>query len=640
LVVFAVLGVAIIVAGIVGLGVRRKLEYGRIEMEHGKAALLAANAAGASKAFASAQNDFASAEDGSHSIWLRVFGAVPFVGRTPHAVSAIASAGMDTASAGKTLADAIGSLPDGLGSLAPTRGGVPLAKLETLTPAVARADALTTAALSNLETAPSGHLVLGPVADALRRALDQVGQIQRQIHAAHEILDGLPGFLGQSGPSRFFFGAENPAELRGTGGIIGAYSILTIDRGRFSFSPFRPVEGLPLLNVRTTPSPSTNETENYAFFRRGSGFWLNANMTPDFPSAAQTLAAAYTKATGIRLAGVITADPFALKALLETTGPSLIPGLGVRVTPSNVVSFTTNGAYSRFGDQSTRKLVLGDVAQEVFKDFLASTTGTSAKIRTLSKAASDGHIHVWSSDPSMESGFAATGVGGAFDPPTGTDLLSVIQNNSSGTKLDYYQHRTIEDDITLGPDGTAEATVKVSLENPSPTSGLPRYVIGPHPPATQEAGENIAMSTVYCGSGCQLANGAIDGKPAKLNPGTELGHPYYQARQKIAPGSTGLLDVELSLPRAWQGDSSGGTYSLTFVNQPTINPTNLIVNVTVPDGMHVVSLTPGMTRTGNTVQYKGVPKGDLALQVSFKPSLLVRVWRDVLRPFERPVSQR
>src|SRR5205085_4165145 len=140
-------------------------------------------------------------------------------------------AGVDTATAGKTLADAVGALPEGLGSLAPVHGGVPVSRLDALSPAVARADSLTTDALTKLEDASSGHFVLGPVADALRQADSQIGDIQRELHAVHLILEGLPGFLGESAPARFFFGAENPAELRGTGGLIGAYSILTIENG-------------------------------------------------------------------------------------------------------------------------------------------------------------------------------------------------------------------------------------------------------------------------------------------------------------------------------------------------------------------------------------------------------------------------
>ena len=86
-----------------GLAVGAKLKSGRTAMQQGKTALLAANPSGASRAFGAAERDFSSAAASSRSALLRIIGAIPFVGRTPDAVTAIAGAGVDTATAGKTF---------------------------------------------------------------------------------------------------------------------------------------------------------------------------------------------------------------------------------------------------------------------------------------------------------------------------------------------------------------------------------------------------------------------------------------------------------------------------------------------------------------------------------------------------------
>ena len=83
------------------------------------------------------------------------------------------------------------------------------------------------------------------MASARSDALAELAKLHRQLHAGSLILDRLPSFLGADGPRRYVFGASNPAELRGTGGLIGAYAILTIDHGRLSFSDFRPIQSLP-----------------------------------------------------------------------------------------------------------------------------------------------------------------------------------------------------------------------------------------------------------------------------------------------------------------------------------------------------------------------------------------------------------
>src|SRR6185295_553846 len=163
------------------------------------------------------------------------------------------------------LAAAVADLPGGLGALAPTADGIPIDSLSALTDATARADELTGAALTTLGSAPTGF-VLGPVTSARADAQDELERLHRQLHAGALILARLPAFLGANGPRHYVFGASNPAELRGTGGLIGAYAILTVDHGRMSFSDFRPIQSLPRPDVADVPSPSQEYSDNYDFY--------------------------------------------------------------------------------------------------------------------------------------------------------------------------------------------------------------------------------------------------------------------------------------------------------------------------------------------------------------------------------------
>jgi hypothetical protein len=359
-------------------------------------------------------------------------------------------------------------------------------------------------------------------------------------------------------------------------------------------------------------------------------------MTPDFPSFAATMAEAYEAATGQHVDGVITADPFALQALLTSTGPTLIPRLDVRVSADNVVAFVTNEAYRQLRDPRQRKQVLGAVAASVVDRFLARPDASLFALKNLAATASAGHIQLWSADPGLESGLAATGVGGAFAPPPG-DLLAVVQNNASATKLDFFQHRTVAYDVRLTDDGAAAADLAVDVENASPTTGYPPYVIGPYPGVTSVAGENIAILQVYCGEGCGLDRATVDGEPIDTGLHDELGHPYLATYQRVAPGATSELRERLSLPEAWQGNSSGGAYRLHLAVQPSINPDRVRVNVTVPPGMHVTEMSQELDLEGDRVAYEGSPTADLDLWVRFRPGLPGRLWRDLTRFLSSPV---
>ena len=615
-------------AGISALGVRRHLLAGRDALTRGKDELVGGDAATARDEFAGAHQAFVAAADGSRSIWLSLVDAVPFVGNSSEAIRAVADAGVQTADAAAGLAAAVADLPGGLGALAPTADGIPIDRLAALTRATARADELTGVALTTLETAPTGF-VLGPVSSARSDAQAELAQLHRQLHAGSLILSRLPAFLGADGPRHYVFGASNPAELRGTGGLIGAYAILTVDGGRLSFSDFRPIQSLPRPDVSEIPSPSEEYSNNYDFYRSGLGLWVNTNMTPDYPLAADAFWLTYEATQGEDVDGVILADPFALKALMRVTDPIEVSGTnetGIELTNENIVPFVSNQAYAVFDTSEQRKLVLGRVAEAVLNAFLAHGGDPQAKVRALLKAFDDGHVLAWSTDPQMQRGLALTTVGGAFDP-SGTDAIAVVTNSASGTKLDYYQERTVGYDVELLGGGTAAATLTVDMLNDSPTSGFPPYVIGPYKHYSTQAGENVAVVDLYCDRGCALLNATRGGEPVELSRYRMDGYPYFEDYVRTPSGETASIKADLVLMDAWEGDDRTGTYRLSFIHQTTIRPTTVRIGISAPDGMRFTSWDDRFSLDGDRLVYEGTPAGDLDLEATFAAPLPLRIWR-------------
>lgn len=613
----ALMGLVALAVALSALSVRGQLLKAQSEMRRGRSELLAGNASDAKRSFVAARDSFTAAKAGGPGLVFRSLGWVPFLGHTPQTTLAIAEAGARAADAGVTLAGAVVDLPGGLTALAPANGGIPIDRLASLTEAATRANAEVADALATVEGSPDS-LLIGPVNDARRRAQEELGSLHDLLLTGSSILQGLPEFLGQNGTRRYFFGAQNPAELRGTGGVMGAYSILTIRDGRFSFSPFRPVESLPRLSLDKVPPPSAEYAANYNQFRGGNRFWLAMNLTPDLPTAAKAIIDAYAVAEGMRLDGVIIADPFALQALLRVVGPTDIPSLGTSVTAANVVDLTTNEAFSLFPEPAVRKRVLGSVAGSVFEDFIRRSQASLADLKILAHAAAEGHILIYSTDPAMERGLRGTAAGGAFQAPAG-DFLSVVENSAGGTKVDFYQDRSVSYTVRLGPGGSAQAVGEVQLANNAPTKGQPRYVIGPCPGFTTEPGESGQLLNVYCGAGCHLESAYRDGKRIALWTGSELGHPFYQDYFRTLSGKTSDLKLALYLPHAWQREGSGGVYRLAFLNQTTIRPTRLRIEVHAPEGAHIVGASPSMRIEGDSAVWEGIPGRRLELEVRFEP---------------------
>jgi hypothetical protein len=627
-------------------GVRADLERARSAMERGRSELLAGDAAGATESFEQGRRLFTRATDQAGGPLLRAVSWIPVAGRTADAVSAIAGAGATTAEAARVLATALAEVPGGPASLAPAGGGFPLDLIPPLAEAANEADALMQDALSQLREAPDS-LLIDPVASARRTAETQVNELNDKIHSASLLLGELPAFLGADGPRQYFFGAQNPAELRGTGGLIGAYSILTIDDGRFHFTHFTPVYSLSVPRPEDMAPPNADYARNYDRFRGGGRFWSAINVMPDFPSVSREILGAYEEATGERLDGVIVADPFALAALLESTGPIQLPGYDVEIEADNVVAFTTNEAYSLFTDPTIRKRILGDVAKAAFGRFVAQSSADLGDLQLLLRAATDRHILAYSEDPLMQEGLLGTPVAGSLVPSGADDgLLSVVVNSAAGSKVDFYQERDIRQSVVLGDDGSAASTLDLVLRNHAPTSGEPRYVIGPFHPGhvgpilnRLAAGDSVALVNVYCGADCVPKDARIDGAPIAARSPKDLGIRYVQAYYAIPSGQERSLQVSWDDPDAWEGNSSGGIYRLTFANQVTIRPSTVRIRIQPPDGMHIVSASSPMRIVGGSAVYEGKAAARLDLDVAFAPALADRLWRNVTRFLTTPMFE-
>ena len=65
------------------------------------------------------------------------------------------------------------------------------------------------------------------------------------------------------------------------------------------------------------------------------------------------------------------------------------------------------------------------------------------------------------------------------------------------------------------------------------------------------------MST-YCKGGCALREPSVDGQPSKPVVGDELGRRYVQSFLRVPSKETGHVHTAVSVPDAWEGNSSGG----------------------------------------------------------------------------------
>jgi hypothetical protein len=418
--------------------------------------------------------------------------------------------------------------------------------------------------------------------------LSELDQAIGLLETGADLAGVLPVLFGQGGTQRYFVGAQNPAEQRPLGGIMGAYGFLTAINGRASLSQFISVGTLPgdLLDVDTAPSEEFLNRYGTAYLGRGS--WSNVNSSPDFPSVATVIEAFAPEAVGQEIDGVIVLDPFAIQTFLRVTGP-VETELGT-LRAGTVIEQVIRDAPEQFDSQGDRKAAIGIAAETVLEAFLASDADPRARFEALAEVVGDGHLLVHHTNPDVQESLSRLGVTGELLPAEPGNFAAIAFNTSE-SHVDYFTHQELDLNLYLNPDGSATGTMSVTIVNDAPTSGVPSYFIGPNVDGDSRfrAGDAVSLISLYCGP-CNFTGVR---SPDALELGrwydNELGHRIANTVERAPAGDQVTVVHDFELFDLWDASGESGSVSPTLWYQPTINPTEYRMTIHAPLGWRLVN---------------------------------------------------
>ncbi|MEU1201238.1 DUF4012 domain-containing protein [Streptomyces sp. NPDC005813] len=381
----------------------------------------------------------------------------------------------------------------------------------------------------------------------LARQIDRLGPVMTDASLAARV---LPPMLGTQGKRRYFLAFQNISEARGTGGVPGAFAVLSADRGHLSFEHFG--------NNTEMATAKTNLDLGADFAARYQGseptrVWANSNMSPHFPYAARIWAAAWREHTGERVDGVFAVDPTTLSRFLRVTGPARMAG-GTELTADNVVDLTERASYAMYDDVARRKAFFVEAARASAGP-LISATGDMRRLPALLVALDDaqrgGRLKVWSAHAAEQRLIESRPYSGTL-PETPGPFAGLVVNNAAGSKLDYYLDRSLIWKAHGCSSGDRPVTVTVTLANRAPISGLPGYVTlrEDSPPYRTRPGDNRLLVSYYAGVGAVLTGATLDGRPAEVSPGVERDHSVYTMDLELPAHSRRTLVLHLLEPHA------------------------------------------------------------------------------------------
>ncbi|HVD15068.1 MAG TPA: DUF4012 domain-containing protein [Actinomycetota bacterium] len=436
---------------------------------------------------------------------------------------------------------------------------------------------------------------------------------------AGEGLNLAAGLWGPSGSTRYFLAFQNPAELRGTGGLIGEYGVLEASPGGPRLTRVSSYDELDAsLKAKGGIKLLTHLQRRYDEFPIGSAFWA-VNVPADLPTVGRMIVSMYQQATGTRVDGVITMDPLALAEILRVSGPISVGGTSL--SGDNVVDQTLVQAYVRYErDNPARRRYLQRIAEETLAAFRQALAIRPAElVRGLAVAAKGRHLQAYSSDPDGQRALMDLGIAGSAAAPAHGDYLMPVSVNSGANKLDAFLHRTIRYRVMLQPDGTAKATASVTLRNDGPSSGLPRYVIGPSSPR-HRAGQNHQIQTVYVAGAYGFTSATVNGRRAAASSQAEFGG--LALSQVVDIPSQSSVTVSYALVRADALQRLPGKrlrYQLVLRPQATVWPDQVEVSISPPPGWTSAGSPGGLRMNGSAATWSGPLDQERVLAVDLVP---------------------
>ena len=517
-----------------GMQAKRALESAADALSGAQSALLAGNVDAADAAVTEASALTADARSTtSDPVW-SVVGAIPYIGATPRTVTLSSQAADDVISGALPKFVEAARVLD-ISTIKDANGTVDLARLPETSAQLASATADLERAAQALADAPTSG-VIGVVTEAKDELSAQVDQALGVSTTAASLLGIAPQLLGANGPQTYFVAFQSPVEIRGTGGFLGSFGILTMDAGKLVRKDVASNSDL-----KNFPAPVVDMGPDYRYLYGDNGAeWVNMNLSPNFPYAGIQWQTAWRDQAGETPAGVIAIDLSAMQSLLAATGPVTAPD-GREITADNVIPFLGYEIYVEFVDDSTaRKDYQAEIATILLERVIQLDGNTQPIIEALTESVSGGHLQIWSGDPGIQSTLATTPLAGQTPTAPGP-YAQLVLNNGGGNKLDYFLARKVvytggkcEGDVrssTIAATLTNTATVDSVAGLPS-VSGL----------------VNRVLTYVHMPVGSGVTAVRIDGQPAQATFGIEREHPVALLTLDLPPGGSVTVELDVAEP--------------------------------------------------------------------------------------------
>jgi hypothetical protein len=388
--------------------------------------------------------------------------------------------------------------------------------------------------------------------DKYRELADRVSDASRLLESADTALGVMPAMLGGEGTRDYLLVFQNNAEIRATGGLPGAVSVVHADAGKVELT--RQVAANSFGRTAQPVLPLSPAEEDIYGEELGT-FFLDANFTPDFPRTADLIKARWEQVYPEEIDGIFSIDPVALSYILGATGPVAVGD--VTLTSDNAVAELLHEVYLRYGDPADQDAWFREVARAVFDRVSTGAESPQDLIRALARGSDEHRIYIHSFDTAEQAGLAGAEVAGELvTDPDAAPQVGVYLNDATGAKMSYYLRYDVRVDATYCKDGVQGLSGHARLLSDAPdnAASLPDYITGGGQFGT-EPGAQLVVVRLYGPVGGRISRIEFNGKPLDPAIVDQGGRQVATTVATLDPGFTADLTWTMTTGENQRGDT-------------------------------------------------------------------------------------
>ncbi|MDD5290084.1 MAG: DUF4012 domain-containing protein [Patescibacteria group bacterium] len=288
---------------------------------------------------------------------------------------------------------------------------------------------------------------------------------QTSIAGLKDILLFSQDILGAETSKRYLVVFQNSNELRPTGGFMGSFAVVDVDKGRVKKMD---IPGGGLYDLKSSSQVLVAAPKPLQIFSPAWQIW-NANWFPNWPTSAEKIIWFYeNNYGGSSVDGIISLTQDTVANLLKIVGPIEMKEYKQTLSAENFTIAMQTAVELEYDKNKNRpKEIIADMAPVLLERLMNLNTKDYLPVLAgLSQALSEEKILFYFSDKNTEDLAERFGWAGKIRATENNqDYLMVVHTNISGGKTDAVIKNTVRHSVEVDVTGAMVATVSLTRQH-------------------------------------------------------------------------------------------------------------------------------------------------------------------------------